>query len=254
MGKKTKGNKSKNNANKNANHPKGKYDHLPFVSICTPTYNRRPFWPMAIKCFENYDYPKERMEWIIVDDGTDPIRDLVEHIPQVKYYREEHQMILGRKRNYMHEKTIGDIIVYQDDDDYYPPDSIRERVTSMIKTNKKCVCCTTIGCFHIQRYISIISTPPLHDPYYQRVSEASLCFYKSFWDEAKFDDRDSSESESLVSGRIQDICEIEFTKVINSLLHDSNTSTRHIPPRQTANGCHFKWNDKLFKFITNLGK
>ena len=50
---------------------------LPFVSICTPTFNRRPFIPAMLKCFDHQTYPKDRMEWIIVDDGTDPIEDLV---------------------------------------------------------------------------------------------------------------------------------------------------------------------------------
>ena len=58
---------------------------LPFVSICTPTFNRRPFIPFMIKCFEHQTYPKDRIEWIIIDDGTDPIEDLVKDIPQVKY-------------------------------------------------------------------------------------------------------------------------------------------------------------------------
>ena len=30
-------------------------------------------------------------------------------------------MKLGRKRNYMHELSKGEIIVYMDDDDYYSP-------------------------------------------------------------------------------------------------------------------------------------
>ena len=104
---------------------------LPFVSICTPTYNRRPFWPMAIQCFNDYDYPKDRMEWIIVDDGTDCIEDVVKDIPQVRYFREEQQMVLGRKRNYTHEKAKGDIIVYQDDDDYYPPERVSNEVNTL---------------------------------------------------------------------------------------------------------------------------
>ena len=65
---------------------KNKLPKLPFVSICTPTFNRRPFFPMAIKCFEHQTYPKDKMEWIIVDDGTDKIEELVSHIPQVKYF------------------------------------------------------------------------------------------------------------------------------------------------------------------------
>ena len=40
------------------------------------------------ECFRNQTYPKDRMEWIIVDDGTDKIEDLVNssNIEQIKYY------------------------------------------------------------------------------------------------------------------------------------------------------------------------
>ena len=66
---------------------KRKHNMFPFVSICTPTFNRRPFFPYIIKCFENQTYPKDRMEWIIIDDGTDKIEDIVSHVPQVKYFK-----------------------------------------------------------------------------------------------------------------------------------------------------------------------
>ena len=109
---------------------------LPFVSICTPTFNRRPFIPYMIKCFEHQDYPKDRMEWIIIDDGTDKIGDLVQHIPQVKYFSYNEKMFLGKKRNLMHDKTIGDIIIYMDDDDYYPPERVSHAVDVLQKTPK----------------------------------------------------------------------------------------------------------------------
>ena len=34
-----------------------KFTDLPFVSVCTPTFNRRPFIEYMIKCFLNQDYP-----------------------------------------------------------------------------------------------------------------------------------------------------------------------------------------------------
>lgn len=106
---------------------------LPFVSICTPTFNRRPFIPTIIKCFDNQDYPKDRMEWIIIDDGTDFIEDLVINHPQVKYYKYDKKMTLGKKRNLMHEKSCGDIIVYMDDDDYYPSTRVSHAVDTLLK-------------------------------------------------------------------------------------------------------------------------
>jgi glycosyltransferase involved in cell wall biosynthesis len=105
---------------------------LPFVSICTPTFNRRPFISYMIKCFEHQTYPKDRMEWIIVDDGTDPIGDLVSHIPQVKYISIKDKMSLGKKRNFMHSQCKGDILVYMDDDDYYPPERVSHAVETLM--------------------------------------------------------------------------------------------------------------------------
>jgi cellulose synthase/poly-beta-1,6-N-acetylglucosamine synthase-like glycosyltransferase len=47
---------------------KNKKKVLPRVSICTPTYNRRPFIPYLKKCILKQDYPLSRIEWVIVDD------------------------------------------------------------------------------------------------------------------------------------------------------------------------------------------
>ena len=111
------------------------------VSVCTPTFNRRPFIEMMFQCFRNQTYPKSMIEWIIVDDGTDKIQDLVDtsNIPQIKYFPIEQKMKLGQKRNFMHSKTSGSIIVYMDDDDYYPPERIQHSVY-MLTVNKSVMC------------------------------------------------------------------------------------------------------------------
>ena len=102
----------------------------PLVSLCTPTFNRRPFIQTMIQCFRNQTYPKDRMEWIIVDDGTDKIKDLIDaaNIPQIKYFALDEKLKLGAKRNFMHQKTSGSILVYMDDDDYYPPERVQHAV------------------------------------------------------------------------------------------------------------------------------
>jgi glycosyltransferase involved in cell wall biosynthesis len=109
---------------------------LPFVSICTPTYNRRPFIPYIIKTVERQTYPKERMEWIVVDDGTDCVRDLFEEEElhpelNVRYIRYDEKMTLGKKRNITHDHARGDILVYMDDDDYYPNDRVEHAVETL---------------------------------------------------------------------------------------------------------------------------
>jgi glycosyltransferase involved in cell wall biosynthesis len=121
---------------------KNKNISLPRVSICTPTYNRRPFIKALINNVFSQKYPKELIEWVIVDDGTDKIGDLVSHIPFVNYISLNERMPLGKKRNFMHEqckfKEDNDIIVYMDDDDYYPPFRVSHSVDKLIHSNALC--------------------------------------------------------------------------------------------------------------------
>ncbi len=115
---------------------------LPRVSICTPTFNRRPFFKGLIQNVMNQKYPKELIEWIVVDDGTDKIGDLIQNIPFVKYFPVDERMPLGKKRNFMHAqcsfKNDNDIIVYMDDDDFYPPERVSHAVEKL--TNSTALC------------------------------------------------------------------------------------------------------------------
>lgn len=140
---------------------------MPFVSVCTPTYNRRPFFKTLFECFKNQDYPMSRIEWIIVDDGTDKVEDLIEaaKIPQIKYFKLDEKKTLGFKRNYMHEQTKGSIIVYMDDDDYYPPDRISHAVDKLQK-NPKALCAGSSELYiyfkHIQKMYQFGPYGPNH--------------------------------------------------------------------------------------------
>jgi hypothetical protein len=103
------------------------------------------------------------MEWIIVDDGTDPIKDLIDKsgIEQIKYFREEKKMALGEKRNYMHSKVKGTIIVYMDDDDYYPPERVTHAVDTLTQ-NREALC---VGASEIYVYFKHIHKMYQSGPY-----------------------------------------------------------------------------------------
>ena len=47
--------------------------NLPNISVVTITYNRRKLFKLAILNFLQTVYPRDKLEWIIVDDGTDKI-------------------------------------------------------------------------------------------------------------------------------------------------------------------------------------
>jgi hypothetical protein len=107
------------------------------------------------------------MEWIIVDDGTDKIKDLVDkaNIPQIRYFEVPEKMTLGAKRNHMHSFVKGSIIVYMDDDDYYPPYRVSHAV-ERLQSDPKALCAGSSEIYiyfkHIQKMIQCGPYGPNH--------------------------------------------------------------------------------------------
>ena len=105
---------------------------LPLVSLVTPTYNRRRFIPSLIRCIEQQTYPKDRLEWIVLDDGQDLVGDLFKQCSlNVTYIYSDEKLTIGEKRNKLNELAKGDIIVAIDDDDFYFPERVMSAVTSL---------------------------------------------------------------------------------------------------------------------------
>jgi len=130
-------------------------------------------------------YPQYLLEWIIVDDGTDPIKDLVSHIPNVKYFYYENKMTLGKKRNLMHEKANGDIIVYMDDDDYYPKERISHAVGELMR-HPEALCA---GSSEIFIYFKHISQMIKFGPYGKNHATAgTFAFKKELLKQTSYDD------------------------------------------------------------------
>ena len=195
----------------------------PFVSVCTPTFNRRPFIPMMFECFKNQTYPKDRIEWIIVDDGTDRIRDLVESsgIPNIKYFEVDHKMSLGEKRNYMHKKTKGSIIVYMDDDDYYPPERIAHAVETL-QANKDALCA---GSSEMYIYFKHIHKMYQCGPYGPNHATAGTFAFKSrLLDETKYEDHAAlAEEKAFLKDYTVPFVQLDPMKTILVFSHNHNT-------------------------------
>ncbi len=92
---------------------------LPLVSCIMPTYNRRQFVPLSLRWFLSQDYPNK--ELLILDDGSDPVGDIVEGLPNVEYIRLDRRFSIGAKRNLACQRARGEIIAHWDDDDWYAP-------------------------------------------------------------------------------------------------------------------------------------
>lgn len=199
---------------------KAKPPKQPFVTICTPTFNRRPFIPIMIKCFEHQTYPKDKLEWIIIDDGTDKIEDLVTHIPQVKYLKYDEKLTLGKKRNIGNDQAKGDIIIYMDDDDYYPPDRIKHAVDKLKES--KALCAGSSAMFihfkHINKMLQFGPYGPNH------ATAATFAFKRELLNQTRFDENSSvAEEKTFLKNYTIPFVQLDSTKTILVFSHNHNS-------------------------------
>lgn len=216
---------------------------VPFVSVCTPTFNRRPFIQTMFECFKNQDYPKNRIEWIIVDDGTDKIKDLIEtsNIPQIRYFELDNKLSLGAKRNFMHKHVKGSIIVYMDDDDYYPPERISHSV-DMLQKDDKVLCA---GSSEIYVYYKTMNKMMQCGPYGPNHATAGTFAFKTkLLEQTKYEDEAAlAEERAFLKEYTIPFVQLDPLKTILVFSHDHNTFDK----REMFNTSHpdyFKESDK----------
>lgn len=233
-----------------------KVEDFPTVSIVTLLHNRPKFFPLALMNYLGTDYPRSKLEWIIVDDSH-PDLQVKDSIPSddksIHYHTLDTPTTIAEKRNLGVSKSQHSVIAFMDDDDIYQPRHLLVRLAYMNHYQKACSYASGIGCFHIGKLISTMNVPPLQYPPEYRCSEATLTFHKSFWEEKGFSSTDTNnEGRHFLQGRYHQCVEVPYKPIIVSLLHSDNISNRAKNIGDEPNGCHFGLSDELFQFITSL--
>ena len=227
-------------------------EELPTVSVITPTCNRKYLFDLAIRNFTNTDYPTNKIEWIIVDDSEEEnLQNILPEIKNIKYVKLNEKKTIGEKRNIAIENSCNEIIVCMDDDDYYPPMSVKQRVASLLHLNKDLVGCTGLGILEVNKIISAVSYSSYVNDYSIRFFESTLAFKKQFWLKNKFSDKNIYECENMLKNNLKNIEEINWNNVIVSLSHYNNTNNR-LPIKGETNGSHFKLPEEVFNMITSF--
>ena len=233
-------------------------EDLPKISVVTLTHNRPDFFKLAIYNFNTINYPSDKLEWIIYDTSNDEM--VVENqLPSlsdreklnIKYIKNNSIISIGKSRNLACKQASNDIIVFMDDDDYYPPNSVTNRVKALLNSNKNIVGCCILGSFDINKFISFIESKSFDKKLGLKISPATLCFKKEILDNNLFDDENIDEAFTLINNNYNNFKEISWEDIIVSLIHKNNTTYRNVPQIK-ANGCHYKWSEKLFRFLTSF--
>ena len=185
------------------------------ISLCTPTHNRRMFINTMITCIMNQTY-KGAMEWIIVDDGDDKIYDLVKDISFVRYYAVE-KMSIGAKRNLIHKYTKGDILIYIDDDDYYPPQRIEHVLESL---DSSLICGSSI----MYIYFSNLDKIYKFGPYGQNhATAATFGFKRELLNQTAYNDDKKGEEKFFLKKWTIPLKQLDPKKTILVIAHNMNT-------------------------------
>jgi glycosyltransferase involved in cell wall biosynthesis len=160
----------------------GALSRTPLVSCILPTYNRKHFLLQAIAYFKRQNYPNR--ELVIVDDGTEPVDDVVAEDHRINYIRLPKRHSIGAKRNMACSAARGEIVIFWDDDDWYANGRIAYQVEPLIKKRAKVtglgkglMLCTKTHTFWT-------TSDHLHKRmFFQGIISGTMAFWKRFWDE-----------------------------------------------------------------------
>ena len=197
----------------------------PLVTCIMPTHNRRSFIPQAIRCFLRQDY--SNLELLVVDDGTEPVGDLVPLNDRIRYLRFDQKLTIGAKRNLACEKARGEFIVHWDDDDWYPSWRVRAQVQAMLDRGADLSGSSRVAYFdpaHDRAWE--YRYPPAKGPW---VAGNTLAYRKSFWSTHKFPDIQVGEDSRFVwSSKGRSIADLADPRLCVATVHSNNTSRKNV--------------------------
>lgn len=238
----------------------------PIIGVVTLVYNRPHWFTHALRNIETSSYPRNKIVWVIVDD-SEPNNRVDSYIEKTRtalpdlniaYVSLPKKTPIGDKRNIGCEAAIKanndvSVFAFMDDDDHYPTDSLNLRVDAL-SDKIGAVYCATLPMYDTCKYVSAMNVPPLDLGPAERVSEATLCFKRSFWVHCNFPkDINIGEGEGFIAGREHETVELSPTNVIVSFIHNKNLTSRRVPETKEPNGCHYGFSDEYFTMISQLG-
>lgn len=195
-----------------------------FVSILVATKNRHLFLENILRNFNRQDYPTELMELIIADDGDCLMEsNIPKDIPNIKYLKFD-SISLGLKRNKLCENAKGDIIIFMDDDDFYPTDKVSVYVNELSKDND----CLLAGSSIMYVYYTKLNKIYKFGPYGKNhCTCGTLAFKKEYFNNHKFPNLSKAEERIFLDSYKNKMIQIDSMKAILVIAHSKNTVDKY---------------------------
>ncbi len=112
-----------------------KKEDTPFVSIVMPAFNEGKNIKKTVESVQNLDYPADRMEIVLVDDGsTDDTFEVIKKMalkdPRIKGFTKPNGGTADAK-NFGIKNSRGDFVISLDSDSYVAPDALKHMIGYM---------------------------------------------------------------------------------------------------------------------------
>ncbi len=164
----------------------------PLVSCVMPTWNRRGFIPAAVDCWLRQTYANR--ELVVLDDGDEPVGDLLPRDERIRYAFEKGRRVTGDKRNRVVELARGEIVCHFDDDDWSAADRVEFQVRTLRESGREVTGFAVMLFWDVahqcvRRYRS-------HMAGY--VCGTSLCYTRDFWKGHRFRSKQEASDNDFV--------------------------------------------------------
>lgn len=198
-------------------------DTQPLITCIMPTYNRRAFVPQAIDYFLRQDYANK--ELILVDDGTDPVSDLMPVDERIRYIRLQTKATIGSKRNLACQEAGGSIIVHWDDDDWHAPHQLSYQAEALLREGTDTCGVRTILFYDVRNHIAWQYNNPSHLRLW--LAGSTLCYTKAFWVSNRFADITIGEDTHFISrARLERMTVLPEATFHVGIIHEHNVSPK----------------------------
>jgi hypothetical protein len=233
-------------------------NELPSISLVTPTKNRKYFISFLIHQVLKLDYPKDKLEWIIIDDSDnyedfEYISNTLNILLKPAYTPErsggvwaglknklkfqciylepcKEKNTISYKRNHGVSLASYDYIAHIDDDDYYFPHCLKTKIAFLINNpNKHCIGTTELPVYNLINDSSILTKT-------NHLAEATMLYKKSFWTHTPFSEHLNGEGYAFTIHRRNELLDIPYLYSIIAINHGKNITgkTRLFNPSQVS--------------------
>ena len=215
-------------------------NELPRVSILTPVYDRKRFLSLMIANLQNFLYPKEKLEWVIIDswsrDGKIGDRlfksyQEIEHYRKqigfpIKYIYKHEALTIGKKRNLLVKNASYNYCINMDSDDIYFPHYILYSIRTLLENKKDC--CGSPEMLFIYPNDNYKVTG-IRCQAMRQIHEATMCYTKKHHKRmGGYENNSQGEGAKMVDGCNEKVfMKTEIHKCMMCICHDDNTVNKY---------------------------